>query len=396
MRPTNVVITQHAVGQGGLSSGLVKGPHYKYHWVYDCGSENGRELEREIQKIKINGAIDCLFISHLDSDHINGIEFLLNEYGNIKEVVLPYCNEEILKILLVKECLAGNLSPVFIDFVRNPSEWLRNNGVENISYIMPHDYDGESEVEPFTPPPLSHEVVPARVSWSNTDEHIDKTTIIRDGHMSIRDSDMKTLLEFIPYAHQPSSKKINDFFYEIRSNFGKNAIQTHNLLEICKDESKRNKLKECYNRIWKVHNLVSMSLLVSISSNDIYIEQREGMSCLNICCWLPYIPYFSWLLTGDSKLSGKDRPKKFLDYYKRYLDKISFFNVPHHGSKKDFDEHVAKQIPNGAQFVISASQNNSYGHPHNEITHMLLKNGRRVHWVSDDPQSQLSINISFR
>ena len=43
-----VTLTQHAVGQGGLMSGLIEIDGGSFHWVYDCGSNQLDALKREI------------------------------------------------------------------------------------------------------------------------------------------------------------------------------------------------------------------------------------------------------------------------------------------------------------------------------------------------------------
>ena len=48
--------------------------------VYDCGAKDVEErelLKKEVDEFfDSNDKIDILFISHFDSDHVNGIEFL--------------------------------------------------------------------------------------------------------------------------------------------------------------------------------------------------------------------------------------------------------------------------------------------------------------------------------
>src|SRR3546814_9614135 len=84
-------LTQHPVGQGGMMSGLLEIPGGRFHWVYDCGSNQKGALTREIAKVAANGEIDCLFLSHLDSDHVNGLDQLLGNV-RVREVVVPYLN----------------------------------------------------------------------------------------------------------------------------------------------------------------------------------------------------------------------------------------------------------------------------------------------------------------
>lgn len=91
--------TIHPVGHGLFYSGIMK-----YHltnqkdkifrFVFDCGSTNGKKkLDEEINNFhKIfteNEPLDLLVISHLHSDHINGIQKLLTK-RNVKRVIMPF------------------------------------------------------------------------------------------------------------------------------------------------------------------------------------------------------------------------------------------------------------------------------------------------------------------
>ncbi len=88
----DITLTQHPVGQGGMMSGLLTTSSSQFHWVYDCGSNQTGDLNREIDVVAAKGDMDFLFLSHLDSDHISGIDRLLSK-THVREVVLPYLNE---------------------------------------------------------------------------------------------------------------------------------------------------------------------------------------------------------------------------------------------------------------------------------------------------------------
>lgn len=82
--------TVWAVGQGGFSMGTLyeaSTPQRRlYTYVYDCGSNQLTDLRREIESAQLHfdidevRKIDTLFISHLDSDHVNGIDMLCQSF----------------------------------------------------------------------------------------------------------------------------------------------------------------------------------------------------------------------------------------------------------------------------------------------------------------------------
>ena len=65
--------------------------------VYDCGTTDKNEkelLEKEINEFFSNGdTIDILFISHFDSDHVNGIGLLKPYITNKTKMVMPFSYE---------------------------------------------------------------------------------------------------------------------------------------------------------------------------------------------------------------------------------------------------------------------------------------------------------------
>lgn len=101
-----IEMVQHAVGQGGLFSGSLSAGTKPLRWVYDCGSNQRETLTREIGKIASGGEIDVLFLSHLDSDHVGGVDQLLAQV-NVREVVLPYLNDTILLSIIGRDCARG-------------------------------------------------------------------------------------------------------------------------------------------------------------------------------------------------------------------------------------------------------------------------------------------------
>lgn len=65
--------------------------------VYDCGATDNKEkelLEKEIKEFFSSGdTIDILFISHFDSDHVNGIGLLKPYITNNTKLVMPFSYE---------------------------------------------------------------------------------------------------------------------------------------------------------------------------------------------------------------------------------------------------------------------------------------------------------------
>jgi phosphoribosyl 1,2-cyclic phosphodiesterase len=79
----NAIQKQWPVGQGGFATGEVT--FYgeltsTLSYIYDCGSDSLAPLREAIYDFLVDWEeIDIAFLSHLDSDHVNGIDTLLGK-----------------------------------------------------------------------------------------------------------------------------------------------------------------------------------------------------------------------------------------------------------------------------------------------------------------------------
>lgn len=149
-----VEMVQHPVGQGGLFSGTVTSGAGLFRWVHDCGSNQHDPLGREISAVAAGGEIDLLFLSHLDSDHVSGVDRLLTQVA-VREVVLPYLDETALILILTREADRGTLSGLFVDAVSDLAGWFGSRGVETITFVSGLDDDDDGGEGP-TPPGAPH------------------------------------------------------------------------------------------------------------------------------------------------------------------------------------------------------------------------------------------------
>lgn len=86
----------HNVGHGLFYSGSLSDGDFNF--VYDCGSKSKYHLKKSIinyTKSLTKNYIDFICISHLHSDHYNGLMDLL-KYKSCKEILLPFISDKIL------------------------------------------------------------------------------------------------------------------------------------------------------------------------------------------------------------------------------------------------------------------------------------------------------------
>lgn len=93
-------------------------------------------------------------------------------------------------------------------------------------------------------------------------------------------------------------------------------------------------------------------------------------------CFLLECREFSMLLTGD--VEGTGEAQLLEELRRRKVGDIPLLKVAHHGSRNSTSEGLLELI-RPAVAVISCGQNNSYGHPHEELLGRLEATGCRIY-----------------
>lgn len=365
-----VTMIQHAVGQGGMMSGLLETGKGSFHWVYDCGSNQLDSLEREIQIVALM-PVDVLFLSHLDNDHVNGIDKLLLA-TEVKEVVLPYLHDIDRLIAAVHADSNGKLSGDFTNFLSDIPEWLYARGVQKITFIEPAE-DGDEDVPPPTIPERIDPSEDGKVStkWagktissenSPAKEAFDVTRLDASAALSILTNSRPCNWILCPYAHRPSDLQLKLFGDELKNLFKSKLSVAEILKEYLRNSSLRKGIRDAYDLIWSDHNLVSMGLYAGpVQSGDNYRFERlvgpfSSTGFLN--------GFVGWLGTGDMHLNVRVRRESLIKHFetKGLLELVEVFGLPHHGSKRNYNHSLLKSMPNLKVCTASAGRN-SYGHP---------------------------------
>jgi len=147
----------HSIGQGLFySSSLHLNNSISANIIFDCGSENIKLINREINKFN-NNFIDILIISHLHFDHISGLDHLLKN-RKVNTVVLPYLFPQE-RILI--QSLNHNKPEWYNVFLSNPYSYLNEKeNIENVIIIDGSDEENDySENFPEEVPPLNDNLI---------------------------------------------------------------------------------------------------------------------------------------------------------------------------------------------------------------------------------------------
>ena len=410
----DVKMIQHPVGQGGLFCGSLTVGRTKFRWVYDCGSLNRQERDREIIKVSKGGNIDILFLSHLDSDHVNGVHKLLQECRSrgfyVKKVVMPYIDVKTRLVYLSHYLVQGAVDPVFVAFSRGIGRWFFSFGVSQVIQVRSvrageesrevdeeetgddgwfRDYEGDIDGRDGRDGEGEHErgedldlVFTSKGEEIHLEGYIAK--INNDVQIELRLSKPRRIFYLVPYSHPPDSRRMKFFWAKMRSYFG--SRQIGHIINSSSSVNIFGLFKSCYNVIWKDHNLVSLSLFCGSKVNRSSAFTIQGNN------FKKRTPRGGWMLTGDAKLSGKLRIGRFLSHYRSYIPHVSVLMMPHHGADSSFHPSLLSPF-NGHHMCYAAAEPppNRYNHPGQMVRNAVRRNNKYFRTVGTALKSRLQL-----
>lgn len=403
-----IKMMQHAVGQGGLFSGTLTTQAKPLRWVYDCGSNQRDALRREIKAVASGGDIDMLFMSHLDSDHVGGVDVLLGQV-EVREVVLPYLNERMMLAIMARDASSGALSGTFIEATNDLAAWFGSRGVETITFVggpnedeggdgpsLPFDPSDGREGECFAkwtkpPQPATELIADPNLRRSRLGSVSMMQQVAHGAAVQLVTPTGAINWALIPYVHLPSPKQMRAFEQALADAFG-TPLDKMAIAASAKDADVRDKLRDCYDALWLDHNLVTMTLYCGPLNS-----QRADVSLSRFGyhrAWPNEIG--GWMLTGDAHLDGLRRRQRFLNFYGRVTPLTKVLMLPHHGSIHNHSDLVLDAMP--ALIVgYAAAGPNSYGHPHEDVKDAVNAH-THAHFfrVSKHRSSQLGMWIDAR
>lgn len=404
---------QHPVGQGGLFRGELTLGSKPLRWVYDCGSNQTDALARETTSVAADGDIDLLFLSHLDSDHVCGVDLLLSKV-NVREVVLPYLSEITLIAIMARDISRGALTGTFIEAVNDLAGWFGSRGVDTVTFVRGRREDDEGEGGPRLPGEPSGEggrEGDVSAKWTTppttTPSELGQTEQVqmpRQGRARVQTVDYDAALQIhalgavlnwvlIPHVYEPPAERLQAFENALIAVFG-TPLNKRSIARASKEPQARQVLRKCYDALWGDHNLVSMTLYCgpwhSPDIGDLFVSAGLGGSFSGT--GQPY----GWMLTGDAHLERQRRRECFLGCYEDYLQYVNVLMLPHHGARNNHSNAVLASTPN-LLIGYAAAGPNSYVHPHPDVVSIVGKHARLgFHQVSDDAYRMLLVHFRTR
>ena len=418
MRRARIFRRFHPVGQGAFYTEHIFCNHEKFNVVYDCGSSTSKTIvESQIQKSFEKGeTIHALFISHLHEDHINGIPFLI-KYCQVKNIFFPLISD-VNKLILLQELNEQdyNFTYQFISNPKNAINNLENNGnvrpkLIAVQEVSPNDSDSNNDF-PFD---LEND----SPSQSNSEGQLFDQSILSGRKLTY--SRLKDIWEYIPFNFEQNiqKEKLEKILYE-------SGITVYNgqFMEgevIIPPEEVIIKKKRAFNEIiGKTYDKISgkrngnsmvvysgrLSRISSINGSiDLRMDDERFFNgwIYNEIFYLHYSRRFVnryWsrgknpgcLYTGDYDASTDTYFNALKTHYEKYWSTIGCFQVPHHGSARNFNTGF---IENNKVYIISAGTKNSYGHPNADVIKSIHIGGGYPFVITEDCSSYLAQTFYF-
>lgn len=423
---------QHSVGQGFFHSGRLLVADVAFRYVYDCGSLDfgsvHQEVDRYIDMWEV-GQINALFVSHLDVDHISGLDHLL-ALVSVHTVFLPYLTAADCLFFTSSAISEGTPTVDYLRLIAHPARWFADRGVSRVVFVRP---DGgtpeppESEVFvdlPATEVLLTPDVIehPHHRLGELPSSGGGKTRVFQIGHslpLTIQ-SDEAQLLDWmlVTFVHPPEPEVHDTFLLAVRDAFGDIPDNTFThadefcdwLCNLLRSRKARGTLSKCYESLAKDRNVTSMSLYSGpIRTRPDFASMHAVFDFVSaIVDRLPLFPELDraymmrssnersqillapdhaagWLGTGDINLSIGYRRDALISHFAAMAEQISTVSLPHHGSRRSF--HKSILFPNARFFVASAGENSRYGHPSDEVRDAVTAQGRMLITVTQLPST---------
>ena len=439
-----VTTRQAAVGQGGLMTADVvldsAGYARRLAYAFDCGSFNRERLYQAIESIG-TPFLDILFISHLDADHVNGVDLLLAK-RHVETVILP-CLDALSATVIVCRALSGvGLTGDFEDFLDDPVRWLGVRGVKRVVFIK-----RDGGVEPMSPGGQPPDLDPDSRYWVDTVNEEDPRIAVSIASRGIRQSAQRRQLPsgqvevlvaqaeveielvvgaavtppemitwiLLPYVHPFEEDSIELFRAAVRGvlrvpDGEKPAARSfmRRLLKCLVDPSLRAKLRACYGVLASDHNEVSLSLYSGPrpSNNDGWdirgtsrwfsFDRRYGGPIVSSRFRVPpqrfVQPRPAWLCTGDANLKLQRTRGSWLTRFGPLLEQVGVFVLPHHGSALNLSDEILDGLRDAAHIVCAGASRER--HPHPDVLGRFSELGLGLWQVSEQEESVFGMTVS--
>lgn len=423
----------HPIGQGGFYTESFDNQHMV---VYDCGSESKNKLQNylydcfcEVPK----QTIDAVFLSHLHSDHINGLPELLKR-ANVKKIFLPLLtSNKIVEAILYNKAnfsfyeshraneIIQNLSNENISDTRliEIEEFRANTLPDGDAYDIENENLSKQRIASGTkitlelPPVLTSNntylkwvYIPFNIELPEpvvNESYVDKITedtekeivlsiannIMRiyKEHQNQKDILIKRLIELIDAkdynVNQPVEREIPYELYKSKRDGVYLFKKVYSALFSNIDNSQS---MPVFSGLLK-ENLCSLEMQIKSNILCTYCSHCHDYFSIHHCMVHSYlcedkIPC-NFLYTGDYEAQNINFFKCLKDFYENYRvwDTLCGLQIPHHGSRKNYNTGLYQDK---CFAIASVGVNNRHKHPNIDALINITNQGCCPNVVTED------------
>lgn len=382
-----VIRDQWPVGQGCFASGIIDADgDAPLHYVYDCGARNLTHLTPIVSHYtERTDNLHALFVSHLDSDHVDGLDRLLATMST-DTVYLPYLDVVSRTLAVMQADAEDRLTGTYLEAEMRPDQWFGSRGVGRVVFVqnqgrppedgfVPREPDRPKAPEKETATRLQeYGTIPSKeFSFSSSNTRGGQIFEMQVGGYIEAVSANQTSWLLVPYVPPVDQQRAKEFRARVRQalNLGANArLTADRIVQQLRTKPGRRALRECYSAIidggaTRNHNHVSMSLY----SGPGWPGQARG-PVYNYCnnpafsAYMGLEPNFpGWLGTGDAKLKDDRTRRLWLDFYRNLAPQVGTLLLPHHGSHRNWHADLPDQLPARCFIAAADDQDAGYRHP---------------------------------
>lgn len=376
----------HPVGEGAFCMETFLVEETKYHFVFDCGSSTRLNLidgtsAFVIKQIESNldsgEEIEAIFISHFDREHMNGLGELLKKHP-VKKLFLPLLKQESRLFLSLKARIEfGNESEGFIHtLIENPRDLLQADEYNVEQIILVDEVDEEAS-----------RAVRDVVDFDEMDGIIASNTLLQ--------CKFGMNIPFWRFV-------LVNFREENRIQKLVKALQQRELPVPQNDEE--------VSGLWKAHQREIMEIFMSeiledFSTNSLVVYSGKAMDEMEVevqpiqsgKSWGECRTFFcvrsGCMYMGDYNIERKLKWNWLKSLYQKEWNEISIWQLPHHGSSKNFNHEMA--VHNAEIYVACAGSNNLFQHPSRSVIKKLELTGKIVYWVNEEVENRVVFLYEF-
>lgn len=312
-----------------------------------------------------------LVLSLFHEDHINLLPDLKSLQKKIKNVWIPYFNDEQREILFYDD-------HINLDLLNQPKSYLSRLFGDVKVWRIYTPSEGKSPDKQEDPHKEEEPITPSENNKNGKDDNQGEIISSKDAFQKLDCPILKQIWKYIPYNYD-YQKKVNIF----KSKLAKNGIQW-DLLENFTYVAKHQKaIKQCYKNLGSLNeqSLVLFSVpKFAVSCSYLGEEDPDYVSPLswyiNVC--------FSWgvlfhvlyrvllsgcLFWGDYN-TKKNWSVELGNLFQTYKNVIGTIQVPHHGSWGSFSNKLLEPYK---KYPISFGLGNLYRHPSLSVLEKILR-----------------------